>query len=173
MRRSLFVLLALGMSASAFAQQRGTIALDAMTTPGRHFGLGFYITDRLSLRPSLGIGYAGSSGTYVNAGADLRYDITRHGDWSLYATTSAFYQNGGRSLYGPSGSQSVLVDPAGLQYGGGLGLRRRITDRLAVMLDGRYVHTPSYDPGTSPFGTFRLNDQNRIVGALGLTFNLR
>ena len=109
MRRSLLPVLVLSLASPAFTQdpgptpdarpttasptgQKGTISIDAMTTPGRHFGMGFYVTDHLSLRPTLGFGYSDFSGMLVNVGADLRYDFTPDRDWSLYALGSVFYQ---------------------------------------------------------------------------------
>ncbi len=137
--RSLLSLLVLGLSTPVFALdagttpagtgEKGTIALDAMTTPGRHFGIGFYVTDHLSLRPSLGIGYSDYAGVFAT------YD--------------------------------------GLYYGAGLGVRRRVGDRLSFVLDGRYLHTANPVVGSSSFGQFRLDGQNQIVASLGLSFNLR
>ena len=51
------------------AQERGSLTLDAMTTPGRHIGFAYYVTDRLSVRPSLGVGYSAQYGTEINLGA--------------------------------------------------------------------------------------------------------
>jgi hypothetical protein len=182
MRRSWLVILAVLASSSAFAQQQGTIALDAMTTPGRHFGLGFYVTDHLSLRPSLGIGYSNYSGTFVNAGADLRYEITPDHDWSVYATASGYYQSGG-AVYSPSvagypggngSSAAVVTDQGNFQYGGGVGVRRRIHERFAAMLDCRYLHASDLRYATSSsLGQFHLDGQNQILASLGVSFNLR
>ncbi len=184
MRRSVLMLLSLAMSAPAFAQQ-GTIALDAMTTPGRHFGMGFYVTDHLSLRPSLGIGYSDYSGVFVNAGADVRYDFSPDRDWSLYATGSVFYEGGQDVNYAsgtPSRPRTGSPDYAsstsytsydGMYYGAGVGVRRRVGERLAFMLDGRYLHTATNSVTGSSFGAIRIDGQNQVVAALGLSFYLK
>lgn len=177
MRRSLLSLLVLGLSTPAFAQ----ISLDAMTTPGRHFGMGFYVTDHLSLRPSLGLGYSDYSGVVVNAGADVRYDFSPDRDWSLYATGSLFYQGGPDRSYasGTSRPRTGYADYTsyasydGLYYGAGVGVRRRVGERLAFMLDGRYLHTATSSVSSSSLGQFRIDGQNQVVASLGLSFYLK
>jgi len=52
MRRSALSLALFCLAAPAMPPGKGAFALDAMTTPGRHFGVGYYLSDRLSLRPS-------------------------------------------------------------------------------------------------------------------------
>src|SRR5262249_12966538 len=63
-----------GLAVPALAQEQGTFTLDAMTNPGRHFGFGYYITDKLSLRPSLGASFGGPYGTAFNFRTALRYE---------------------------------------------------------------------------------------------------
>jgi len=63
-----------GLAAPAMAQSQGSFAIDAMTTPGRHVGFGYYFTDGLSLRPSLGAGYAEGYGMTFNLGTELRWE---------------------------------------------------------------------------------------------------
>ncbi len=162
--------------------QKGTIAVNLMTAPG-HFGVGFYVTDHLSLVPVLGVGYSDFAGVTFNAGADLRYDFSPDRDWSLYALGSAFYQGGQNGTYystpRPAGRGAAApVDYLstggydGFYYGAGLGVRRRVTDRLAFMLDGRYLHTATTQVGSS-FGQYRFDGQNSVVASLGLSFYLK
>ena len=197
MRRSLLPLLALSLSVSAFAQdpdpyagdarpvtvaptgQKGTISIDAMTTPGRHFGMGFYVTDHLSIRPAIGIGYSDFSGVIVNVGTDLRYDFSPDRDWSLYAMGSVFYQGGNNAVYAPVAapgtsypSYASASSYDGFYYGAGVGVRRRVTDRFAVMLDGRYLHTANTVTGSS-FGQYNIDGQNSVVASLGVSFYLK
>jgi hypothetical protein len=173
----------LGVSTTVFAQgsggQKGTISLDAMTTPGRHFGMGFHITDHLSLRPTLGLGYSDFSGVFVNAGTDLRYDFSPDRDWSLYALGSVFYQGGQDASNSPTrpgqgyNGYSSYASYDGVYYGAGLGVRRRVGERLAFMLDGRYLHTAASQTSSSSFGQFRIDGQDSIVASLGLSFYLK
>jgi hypothetical protein len=197
MRRSLLPLLVLSLSTTVFAQdpdpyageprpvtvaptgQKGTISIDAMTTPGRHFGMGFYVTDHLSLRPTIGLGYSDFSGMMVNVGADLRYDFSPDRDWSLYAMGSAYYEGGNDPVYSsrpPTGSgyqdYTSVSSYDGFYYGAGLGVRRRVGDRFAVMLDGRYLHTANSVSGSS-FGLYAIDGQNSVVASLGLSFYLK
>jgi len=198
MRRSLSSILALSLASAAttvLAQdtdyvpdgrlpkvsdtgQKGTISIDAATTPGRHFGMGFYVTNHLSIRPTIGIGYSDFSGVMVNVGTDLRYDFSPDRDWSLYAMTSVFYESGQDAVYasrpgyapGSPGYSATSYD--GLYYGAGLGMRRRITDRFAVTIDGRYLHTANTVSGSS-FGQYNIDGQNSVVAALGVSFYLK
>jgi hypothetical protein len=195
MRRSLLSLLALSLATAAYAQQsdpydpdgrpptvaptgqKGTISIDATTTPGRHFGMGFYVTNHLSIRPTLGIGYSDFTGVTVNVGTDLRYDFTPDRDWSLYAMGSVFYQGGNaadptRSGYPGYPAYVTGSGYDGLYYGAGLGMRRRITDRFAVTIDGRYLHTANTVSGSS-FGQYNIDGQNSVVAALGVSFYLK
>ena len=166
-------------TAPAPTGQKGTISLDLMTTPGRNFGVGFYVTDHLSLRPTLGIGYSDLAGMFVNAGADLRYDFSPDRDWSLYALGSLYYQGGQDTSYSPTrpgpGSSGPLryASYDGVYYGAGLGVRRRVGERLAFMLDGRYLHTAGSQTSSSSFGQFRIDGQDSVVASLGLSFYLK
>jgi hypothetical protein len=193
MRGSLLSLLVLSLSTAVYAQQsdpydpdgrptiavptgqKGTISIDAMTTPGRHFGMGFYVTNHLSIRPTLGIGYSDFTGVTMNVGTDLRYDFTPDRDWSVYAMGSVFYQGGQDAAYvtrpGYPGS-TIASGYDGLYYGAGVGVRRRIRDRFAVMLDGRYLHTANTVSGSS-FGQYNIDGQNSVVAALGVSFYLK
>jgi hypothetical protein len=81
----------LGLSMPALAQEKGSVAIDAMTTPGRHFGIGYYITDRLSLRPSLGLSSGGAYGTEFNFGTDVRFELLPYSRFSPYAAASLNY----------------------------------------------------------------------------------
>jgi len=175
MRRALLSLVLMGLSSPVFAQQRGTIALDAMTTPGRHFGIGYYVTDHLSLRPSLGIGYSDYAGVFVTAGADLRYELSPERNWTVYAAGSVLYRGGQNASYAAAETRprTAYTNYDGMYYGAGLGVQRRVNDRLSFLLDGRYLHTASGVVSSSSFGQFRLDAQNQIVASLGLSFNLR
>ena len=174
MRRIGMLVLGMVFSLPAFAKHRGTIALDAMTTPGRHFGIGYYVSDHLSVRPSLGLGYSGQTGMFVDAGADLRFELQPENTWTLYTTGTAYYRSGRTALNGPAGAQAISADQQGAHYGAGAGLRRRVNDRLMLFLDGRYVRAARASVGTqSSFGQFRIDPQNQMIASLGLSFALR
>src|SRR4029453_11380528 len=92
MRMVTGALLVLATGTGAFAQDQGSVALDAMTTPGRHFGIGYYVTDRLSIRPSLGFGYSDGYGAVLNLGTDARFELLPQSRLNPYLTAGFNYQ---------------------------------------------------------------------------------
>ena len=163
----------LGMALPAAAQQKGAFALDAMTTPGRHFGAGYYITDALSLRPSLGFGWSEGFGSIFNLGVDARYEFLTDRRLSPYLAGSYNYI---RSPYLTDSLVGVVTnDPSNVsRWGGGGGLRARLNDRFAVFADGRVMNSQvGQGPGTA-LGPQQLVDYGaHFEGALGLTFLLK
>jgi hypothetical protein len=168
--RSLVALAFLSLAVPAAAQQRGSFALDAMTTAGRHFGAGYYITDGLSLRPSLGFGYAQGYGTTFNLGTDVRYEFLTSGRISPYLAASYNYM---RSPYLSTSVNGVVrSDESNVaRWGGGGGLRGRINDRFSLFADGRVMNSQFQDaPGS--LGAQVVEAGAHFEGALGLTILL-
>jgi hypothetical protein len=167
MRLVIASLAALCVSTAATAQERGSLSLDAMTTPGRHFGVGYYITDGLSVRPSLG-GSFGQYGTEFNLGADVRYEVLP-GHWlSPYATASFNYMRIPSLVqlaYG--GSALASADPNVARYGAGAGLRARLKHRLSVVGEGRVMNSALRDIS---YGQQSLQDGAHFEAALGLSY---
>ena len=173
MRTLLASLVVLGAALPAAAQQRGAFALDAMTTPGRHFGAGYYLTEGLSVRPSLGLRYSGSYGATFNLGADLRYEFLSGNRVSPYVSGSYNYL---RSPYLTETVGGVVRnDPSNLaRWGGGGGLRGRINDRFSVFADGRVMNSHIRNAPGSALGQQRVVETGaHFEGALGLTFLLK
>ncbi len=185
----LVVMLALGASASAQESEpapppppphepftQGTFTVDAMTTPGSHLGFGFYLTNRISIRPMLGVGTSPYGGTTFVAGADLRIETQPTNTWSFYGVATGSYRSGEDRSYGPQGARNLYTQQDGGLYGAGVGVRRRFHDRLMVVLDTRYLHANSANLSTaampSSFGQYRVDNQNQIVASLGLSFAL-
>lgn len=165
-------LLVLGAAVPAAAQQRGSFALDAMTTPGRHFGAGYYITDGLSLRPSLGFGFAQGYGTIFNLGADVRYEFLTRSRVSPYVAGTYNYL---RSPYLTDSVGGVVRnDPSNVaRWGGGGGLRATLNDRFSVFADGRVMNSQFRNAPGSALGSPRVVETGaHFEGALGLTFFL-
>jgi hypothetical protein len=164
------VLAFLGLSASVTAQERGSFVLDAMTTAGRHFGLGFYITDGLSLRPSLGFGYDGQYGTTFNLGADLRWELRTGNRVSPYLTAGFNYLRSPYVVqYDSSGSPTTDSNVA--RYGAGLGLRTRIKYGLSAVAEGRVMNSEFRDvSGGSFYGQQGVHSGAHFEGILGLSY---
>jgi hypothetical protein len=192
MRRLPPLVLMLALAATARAQEtiepppppppphepftQGTFTVDAMTTPGSHLGFGFYLTDRISIRPMLGFGISEHGGTSFIGGADLRIETHPSNTWSFYGVATGSYRTGADASYGPAGSRNLYAQQDGGLYGAGVGVRRRFHDRLLVVLDTRYLHANSAPVSTTPlpssFGQYRVDNQNQIVVSLGLSFAL-
>jgi hypothetical protein len=160
-----------GLALPAAAQQRGSFALDAMTTPGRHFGLGYYFTDGLSVRPSLGFGWSQGYGSLFDLGVDARYEFLRDNRLSPYLSGSYNFM---RAPYLTDSLSVVRNESSSVsRWGGGGGLRVRISDRFSVFADGRVLSSEIHDASVTALGTQRFVDYGaRFEGALGLTFFL-
>ena len=95
MRTTAFALgLTLGLAGPSLAQSnRGAFAVDAMVAPTTGLGFGYYVTDGLSLRPWLGLGYSDYQGFFANVGAQLRYEFGTGWTVSPYLSASAQYSH--------------------------------------------------------------------------------
>jgi hypothetical protein len=189
MRRTVaFLALTLAAAASALAQSnQGAFGIDAMVAPTTSFGFAYYLTDGLSLRPWVGLGYSDYNGFYANASAQLRYEFRARARVAPYLSATAQYSHYGNSGYSTvgqvtggtgyptgGGSYQTVAMPADLgQFGAGAGLRYRISDSFALFGEGRVLYT------TSPLGTSygwssaAINDQTHFDAVLGLTYLLR
>jgi hypothetical protein len=188
MRRTIVLFgLAAATASPALAQSnRGTFGLDAFVAPTTGIGFSYYVTDGLSLRPWLGLGYSDYSGFFANAGAELRYEFGT-GDLSPYLSGVAQYSHNGSvttsDAYGTgSGSYrppGATYDPTAVandlgQFGAGAGLRYRISSSLALFGEGRLMYA------TSPLGTWgtgwttiQIDDRTRAEVVLGLSYLFR
>ena len=86
--------LTLGLAGPCLAQSnRGAYAVDAMIAPTTGLGFAYYVTDGLSLRPWLGLGYSDYQGFFANVGAQLRYEFGTGWTVSPYLSASAQYSH--------------------------------------------------------------------------------
>jgi len=166
MRPFVVSLALVGLSAaSAVAQERGSLVIDAMTTPGRHFGLGYYVTNALSLRPTLGIGYSGNYGTTVNLGTDLRYDLLPGRRVSPYLTAGFnFMRNSALLRYDAGGL--LLPDMHAMRYGGGAGIRAFIKHGFSLVGEGRAMSSELQTSFAGP----TIRDGAHFEAAVGLSY---
>jgi len=184
MRRTLALIgLALATASPALAQSpsnRGAFGLDAFVAPTTGIGFSYYITDGLSLRPWLGLGYSDYSGFYANVGAQLRYEIGADSVLAPYLSATAQYSHYGNSgvtqapTTGTTAYQPVVLESDFGQLGAGAGLRYRLSGSLALFTEGRVMYATSpmgaYGTGWSTVG---INDQTRVDVVLGLTYLFR
>jgi hypothetical protein len=187
MRRTIALLGFLAAAGSpALAQSnRGALGLDFLVAPRAGFGFSYYLTDGFSLRPWLGLGYSDYSGFYANVGAQLRYEfgegalapylsaVAQYSHNGSVPTTSGYPGQGypGQGYPGP-GYGSASSDLG--QFGGGAGLRYRVSGSFALFGEGRVTYA------TSPLGTWGsgwttidVNDRTRVEVVLGVSYIFR
>jgi len=151
---------------------KGSFTIDAMTTSGRHMGFGFYLSDRVSIRPALGFGLSGFGGSFYTVGADLRVETHPANRWSFYGVATGSYRGGEDFRLRTSGGQSIYASQGAL-YGVGVGVRRRVHDRLMFVLDTRYLRSSEQNPSTIQTSLGQLGDKrNHFVTSFGLSFAL-
>jgi len=181
LRRTLVLLGLVAATASPVLAQsnQGAFGLDAMIAPTGGFGFAYYLTDGLSLRPWLGLGYSGYNGFFANVGAQMRYEFGR-GPVAPYLSAVAQYSHNGSVPVTAGGSYGTArydqVSSAGDfgQLGGGAGVRFRVSNSLSLFGEGRFMYTtaPMGGYGTG-WSTVTINDQTRFDAVLGLTYLLR
>ena len=184
MRRAATVIaIAVAAASPAFAQtpsNRGAFAVDAMVAPTSGLGFAYYVTDGLSLRPWLGLGYSDYQGFFANVGAQLRYEVASGWTVSPYLSASAQYSHSEASdivapgPYGSQGNSQVAFNGSGGQFGAGAGLRFRVASSLSLFAEGRVLHA-TYPIGELKRGwsTFDINDRTRGELVLGASYLFR
>jgi hypothetical protein len=161
-----------GLAVPAFAQERGSLFMDAMTTPGRHFGIGYYVTDRLSIRPSLGIAFSGQYGTTFNLGGDTRFDLLPQSRWSPYLTAGFnFIRDPYLTPYDPAGT-SLGETSNVTRYGAGVGFRTRIKYGLSLVGEGRVMNSALRETsgGGSFYGQQSVQNGAHFEAAAGISY---
>jgi hypothetical protein len=149
------------------------MVLDAMTTPGRHFGIGYYVTDRLSVRPSLGVAFSGQYGTTFNLGADTRFDLLPNSRVSPYLTAGFnFVRDPYLVAYDPTGSTPGGASSLA-RYGAGAGFRTRIKYGLSLVGEGRVMNSELRDaPGAVFSGQQAVQNGAHFEAAIGISYAL-
>lgn len=172
-------LLALSLALSALAmpapaeEEKGSWAVDLEATPSQRLGFAYYLSDKFSLRPSLGGGYSSLNGAFANFGLDLRYELRPTKRLTPYATATAIYLHN-RSSIDPADTAVTIRDPHAARLGLGLGLRFRLNTRLSIFGEGRVTHM-AFDDLESTIGTerFTLEQPTRFETGFGFTFRLK
>jgi hypothetical protein len=183
-RRTVILLGLLAAAGSpALAQSnRGAFGLDFFVAPRAGLGFSYYVTDGLSLRPWLGLGYSDYSGFYASVGAEVRYEFGA-GNLSPYLSGVAQYSHNGsvpttggypgQGYPGEEYSSTAVASDLG-QFGAGAGLRYRVSSSVALFGEGRVTYA------TSPLGawgtgwtTIDIDDRTRAEIVLGLSYLFR
>ena len=163
------------LTTSALAgEEKGSWALDLEATPGQRLGFAYYVSDKFSLRPSLGGGYSSLNGAFANLGLDLRFELRPTKRVTPYATAGVVYMHNRSSIDFASGAPLAIRDPHAARLGAGLGLRTGLTDRLSIFAEGRVTRTAFDDlVGTTHAGRFPLEKPTRFQAGFGFTFRLK
>ena len=155
------------------AEEKGSWAVDLEATPGQRLGFAYYVSDRFSLRPSLGGGYSSLNGAFANLGLDLRFELRPGKRVTPYAMAGIVYLHN-RSSIDPADRRVTIRDPDAARFGAGLGLRTGLTDRLSVFAEGR-VTLNAFDDlaSTTEAGRFPLEAPTRFQAGFGFTFRVK
>jgi hypothetical protein len=154
-------------------EKKGSWAVDLEATPSQRLGFAYYVSDKLSLRPSLGGGYSSLNGRFANLGLDFRFELQPRQKVTPYATLSAIYLHH-RSSSDPGARTVTLRDPHAARLGAGFGMRVRLTDRLGVFAEGRVTRMAFDDlVGTTTRGPVHLEAPNQFEHGVGFTFRLK
>jgi len=177
-RAASVLLIVMGAASPALAQAgAGSFGVDAMLAPNARLGLAYYLTDGLSVRPWLGLGYAGGYGFYANVGAQLRYELAAGWTLSPYLSGSAQYSHSDAAAIvepgapGSRGGSQLAVVGDGGQFGAGAGLRYRVGNDMALFAEGRVLYA-TYPIGELKRGwtTFDINQRARGEVVLGFSY---
>lgn len=159
---------------------RGAFAVDAMIAPTSGLGFAYYVTDGLSLRPWLGLGYSGSQGFFANVGAQLRYELATGWTVSPYLSGSAQYSHSQASAivppgpYRAGGNLEPRFQGSGGLFGVGAGLRFRVASSVSLFAEGRVLHaTYPIEELKRGWSTFDINDRTRGEVVLGASYLFR
>jgi opacity protein-like surface antigen len=155
------------------AEEKGSWTVDLEATPNQRLGFAYYVSDKFSLRPSLGGGYSSLNGAFANLGLDLRFELRPTKRVTPYAMAGVVYLHN-RSSIDPAERLVTVRDPHAARLGAGLGLRTRLTDRLSIFAEGR-VTRMAFDDLASTIGTdrFTLEKPTRFQAGFGFTFRLK
>ena len=155
-------------------EEKGSWAVDLEATPGQRLGFAYYVSDKFSLRPSLGGGYSSLNGAFANLGLDLRFELRPRKRVTPYAMAGVVYLHNRSSIDFGSGAPERISDPHAARFGAGLGLRTRLTDRLSVFAEGRATRMAFDDlASTTANGRFPLELPTRFQAGFGFTFRLK
>jgi hypothetical protein len=175
--------LVLGLAGNALAQgNQGAFAIDGMFAPTTRLGFGYYVTDGLSLRPWVGVGYSDYQGFFANVGTQLRFEFAPDSELSPYLSGVAQYtHNGAAPVAAPAGQtgaggayQPVAIQSNYGELGAGAGVRYRISRSVSAFGEARVVHaTAPYGSYGSGWSTIAVNDQTRAQVVLGVTYLFR
>jgi hypothetical protein len=159
----------LGIDAALTYESSDNVKQTALTLPVSKFRVGFFMTDAVSLEPSVSVQYSrttientvtGNDRTTSGTSYDLDFSLLYH--FSTDRTHSqAFIRPfvGIRGFNGESNSASQAL------FGGAIGVKLPLATRLATRLEFGFTHFAEDEP--------EFASSNRIFGSFGLSFFAR
>jgi hypothetical protein len=159
------------LAAPTQAQSKGSLALDATTAAGRHLGVGYYVTDGLSVRPGIALSYSDRYGASLDLGLDVRWELLTQRRLSPYATAGVSYQRGA-SVGSVDPVYGAQADSDLLRYGGGGGLRARIARGFSAVAEGRVMSSALRTvSGAAGYGSLQVAEPGaRFEAVVGLSY---
>jgi hypothetical protein len=156
------------------AEEKGSWSADLEATPHQRLGFAYYLSDRFSLRPSLGGGYSSLNGGFANLGLDLRFELRPRKRVTPYAMAGVVYLHNRSSIDPGAGTPVTIRDPHAARFGAGVGLRTRLTGRFSFFAEGRVTRIAFDDLATTVgAGRFPLEPRTRVGVGFGFTFRLK
>ena len=165
----------LGVDAALAYESSDAVDGISLTVPVPRLRVGFFLTDAVSLEPSLQFHYArstvenpitGDERTVSGSNYELDFGLLYH-----FSTDRAQKQVYIRPLIGINGFSSGDDDDdddtsaSQVVFGVGLGVKLPSTNRLATRLEGGFVHRAEDDPF--------FPSSNRIYASFGISFFTR
>lgn len=154
------------------AEEKGSWTIDLEATPNQRLGFAYYVSDKFSLRPSLGGGYSSLNGAFANLGLDLRFELRPTKRVTPYAMAGVAYMHN-RASIDPTERLETIRDPHAARLGAGLGLRAGLTNRFSIFAEGRVTRLAFDDLVSTSDAGFPLEKPNRFQAGFGFTFRLK
>lgn len=143
------------------------LSLDVKPTGG--IGLGFQLSNRLSIHPYFGGVRPSDSGNQIVVGTDIRYALSEGGSTTPYILGNLTY---GRNVLSETQTGATERLPRIGTAGLGLGLRQSISDRFSLF--GEFSLQRSTANIADPaWNDFQFGDRNAVRFGFGVTFNFR
>ena len=164
----------LGVDAALAYESSDPVDGVSFNVPVPRLRVGFFLSDAVSLEPSLSFNYSratfnnpitGEDNTFSSTGYEFDFGLLYH--FSTDRTQKQVYIRPLIGLNGFSSSDDDDNDNSASQvvFGAGLGVKLPATNRLATRLEAGFTHRSEDEP--------RLPSSNRIYASVGLSFFTR
>jgi hypothetical protein len=159
----------LGIDAALTYESSDNVKQTALTLPVSKFRVGFFMTDAVSLEPSVSLQYSrttienpvtGNDRTSSGTSYDLDFSLLYH-----FATDRTHSQPFIRPFFGIRGFNGEGNSASQALFGGAIGVKAPVATRLAARFEFGVTHFAEDEP--------EFASSNRIFGSFGLSFFAR